>query len=909
MTPVEVSRGRRARRTWTGGGLAGLGRRAAQDAWPLAVLAVVLLLAVVLADAAPRELRRVADHAVQVAVAAEPSAGMTVTAPFDQHVVEAVRDPGTADQLTEDAGHIRGALPTPLANVLGPPSAEISTTELTEATPAGPALLRLAYLWRDGFGGVDWVEGRAPGASTGGDISQGQPWPVEVGLSAPVAALTGARPGDRLTASAPDGRSVQLTVSGVFQPRDPGDALWTRIPGILQPSVRGAGAGRTVALGALLSAASVPDVRLALDPQAVSRVIELPVRPQALRFADLGAVARAVSALQAAPTDLGLAGPRPTVWTQLDQVARRVQARVLAAGAQASVLLVGVLAASIGVLALGSWLLVRRRAAVLRRQRARGASLGSTALGLALEQAALCVLAGSTGLVTGRLLVPGPPSWAWVLPVLVLAVGTAPVLGVLTVRGRPSRRAELEDPGERSRRIRVLAAQTALLVVAVAALVTLRRRGLPVDPTGADLLLVLGPALGAVAAGVVGARVLVALHGVAVPVTARLRRAGPMLASAGGAAAGGAAPFVALTLCTALTAFGVVVGATVTAGEVEGSWDSVGADVLVHTDADHPLDALAAQLDGAAGVRAVAVGRLEQNVQVFGVAGTEWVDVLAVDSQAYSRLLAATPLPEAQAMAALADATGGPTGRPLPVLAAAALRDGRSSPSLLWNGQTVPLRPVGPAPALSSALADTGLRASLVVVDRAALSAVAGGQVDADVLWAVGPGAEAAVARSGVDAAAVTGRGAWLDERRHEPLTAGLLLLLRVGVPVLLGLAALVVVLATATDAPRRDQTLAVLRVLGLDTRQVRRVAVGEALPWTLLATAWGLATGTALGAFCLGPLDLRLVTGQSGDPALVAQAWVLVLLPLLAGVAAAASAVQVGRRRPLGQVMRIGVT
>ncbi|WP_263730656.1 FtsX-like permease family protein [Cellulomonas sp. SG140] len=911
MTSGEQSRGRRVWRAWTGGGLAGLGRRAAQDAWPLAVLAVVLLLTVTLADAAPRELGRVADRAVQVSVAAEPSAGMTVSAPFDQHVVEAVPDPGTADQLIEDAAHVRGALPRPLANVLGAPSAEISTTELAQATPSGPAVLRLAYLWRDGFAGVDWVEGRAPGPSAGGDLSAGQPWPVEVGLSAPVAELTGAHPGDRLAVSAPDGQPVVITVSGVFRARDPGDPLWARIRGILQPSVRGAGAGRTVALGALLSAASVPDVRLALDPQAVSRVIEFPVRPEALRFADLGAVARAVSALQAAPTDLGLAGPRPTVWTQLDQVVRRVQARVLAAGAQASVLLVGLLAASVGVLGLGSWLLVRRRAAVLRRQRARGASLGSTALGLTLEQAVLCVLAGSTGLVAGRLLVPGPPSWPRVLPVLVLALAAAPVLGALTVGGRPSRRAEVEGPAlrERSRRLRAAAGRTALLLVAVAALVTLRRRGLPVDPTGADLLLVLGPALGAVAAGILGVRVLVALHRVAVPITARLRSAGPMLATAGGAAAGGAAPFVALTLCTALTAFGVVVGATVTTGEAEGSWDSVGADVLVHTDADHPLDALAAQLDGAAGVRAVALGRLEQNVQVFGVAGTEWVDVLAVDSQTYDRLLAATPLPEPQGMAALGEAAGGPTGRPLPVLAAAALRDGGSSPSLLWHGQTVPLRAVGPAPALSSALAGTGPRASLVVVDRAALSAVAGGQVDADVLWAAGPGAEAAVTRSGVDAAAVTGRGAWLDERRHEPLTAGLLLLLRVAVPVLLGLAALVVVLATAADAPRRDQTLAVLRVLGLDTRQVRRVAVGEALPWTLLATACGLATGTALGAFCLGPLDLRLVTGQSGDPALVAQAWVLVLLPVLAGVAGAASAVQVGRGRALGQVMRIGVT
>ena len=912
MTAAERA-GVGPRRTTTGAALLGLRRRAAADAWPLTLTAVLLLLAVVLADATPRLLTRVADEAVRAAVAARPSVGITVTAPFDDGLVSADRDPSTAEQVAADGATIEAALPPALARVLAPPSGLVSTTYLPTAAPDGAVSLQLAYLWRDGFAGVDWLEGQAPGAPASGEFgsADGGTWPVAVGLSAPVAAQLGVRPGDRIAASGPDGRPLDVTVSGIFRAREPGDPLWAQVPGLLEPITLGANAGQRTVMGALLSAESVADVRLALPPQAVTRTFTLGVRPATVAFADLGDIARAAAALEAAPKTLGLLGPRPTVWSQLEGLARSIQARVQAAGAQASVLLVGTLGASAAVLVLAAGLLVRRRAVVLNPDRARGASLPAIGLGLALEQATLCLAVGAVGLVVAQRLAPGPVSWPWVLPVLAVAVLAVPVLGTLTAAGPRARRAasESEEVGRRRApepaQVRRGALEAAVVLIAVAALVTVRRRGLPDEPTGADLLLAAAPALGALAIGLVGARVLRLLLRAMVPAAARFRRAGPLLASAGGAAAPGLGPFVALTLCTTLAVFSTVVGATVTAGQDAGSWDTVGADVVVHTDADHPLDAVASRVAAAGGVEGVALARLVPNVQISGVPGTDWVDVLAVDAADYARLLAATPVPTPPGLGALVP--GQAPDAALPVLGGASLSAGGASPALLWNGRTLPLRRVGAAPALSPALAGTGPTATLVVVDRRLLAAAAGEPLDADVLWAVGPGAERAVDAAGVDGAAVTGRATWLAERRSEPLTSGLLLLLRVAAPILVGLGLVVVALAAAVDASRRARTLAVLRVLGLNRRQVGRVAVGEVLPWVLLATAGGLAAGVWMARLVERPLQLRLLTGQAADPGLTWPWWPLAVLPLVVLVAGAVAAVQAGRRSALGQVMRIG--
>ncbi|WP_223148421.1 hypothetical protein, partial [Actinotalea sp. JY-7885] len=323
-------------------------RTSRSDVRPLALVAVALVLTLLLADAAPRLLTRVADETVRTAVAGAATAGLTVSARLPERAVETGRDPSTGEQLPDLAAQIADALPAELVAVLGPPVATVSTAELHAALPGGgEALMRMAYTWRDGEPGVEWVEGVAPGSSRGGDLSAGGPeaWPVEVGLAAPVAELLGARAGEPLTVAGPDRVPLDVTVTGIFRAQDPRDPVWSGVRGMLEPVVRGSGAGLTTTVGAYLSVTSVPDARVALlaSPSGVSRSITFPPRAEAFDLAGLETVAQLAGGAEAAPQALAVPGPRPTVTTTLDTVLRAAAARVGAAGAQAAVVLVGVL--------------------------------------------------------------------------------------------------------------------------------------------------------------------------------------------------------------------------------------------------------------------------------------------------------------------------------------------------------------------------------------------------------------------------------------------------------------------------------------------------------------------------------------------------------------------------------------
>ena len=106
-----------------------------------------------------------------------------------------------------------------------------------------------------------------------------------------------------------------------------------------------------------------------------------------------------------------------------------------------------------------------------------------------------------------------------------------------------------------------------------------------------------------------------------------------------------------------------------------------------------------------------------------------------------------------------------------------------------------------------------------------------------------------------------------------------------------------------------RSETLARLRTLGLRRRQTWHVVLGELLPATLVATLGGLAVGVLLARVSLGPLALRLVTGQPADPALVVPWWTLVPAVLLVSSLAVIVAVETSlrRRERLGLVLRAG--
>src|SRR5690606_19681814 len=122
-------------------------------------------------------------------------------------------------------------------------------------------------------------------------------------------------------------------------------------------------------------------------------------------------------------------------------------------------------------------------------------------------------------------------------------------------------------------------------------------------------------------------------------------------------------------------------------------------------------------------------------------------------------------------------------------------------------------------------------------------------------------------------------------------------------------LAALALVLAAATSARERGETLARLRTLGLDGRSAWMVTAGELLPPALVAALGGVAVGVGLARGTLGPLGLRLVTGQAADPVLVIPWWAAGPVLLAVGALAVVVAVESSRRRRerLGLVLRAG--
>jgi putative ABC transport system permease protein len=316
---------------------------------------------------------------------------------------------------------------------------------------------------------------------------------------------------------------------------------------------------------------------------------------------------------------------------------------------------------------------------------------------------------------------------------------------------------------------------------------------------------------------------------------------------------------------------------------------------------------------GASGVRQALAARITDNVPVLSGTTRSFARLVVVDAAAFQRLLAGTPLPDAPQLARLTaagtQATGGAKGGPVRALLRSSDQSLRQATTLAVTGDDikVTVTPVGPAPAVGDG------DGNLLIVDASSFAA-AGAPTTPNTVWLVGPRAAdtavAAAASLGTGSGAVvTLRRDVLASRRSAPLAAGLLHLANASTAALTLLGLLGVLLGAAASAPARGETLARLRTLGLRPRETRRVAVGELLPPVLIGAVGGLLVGVVLAHATLGSLALRLLTGQTTDPALVVP-WVSAV-PVALLVLAVAVVVQVEssirRRERLGQVLRAG--
>ncbi len=230
-------------------------------------------------------------------------------------------------------------------------------------------------------------------------------------------------------------------------------------------------------------------------------------------------------------------------------------------------------------------------------------------------------------------------------------------------------------------------------------------------------------------------------------------------------------------------------------------------------------------------MQAAAAGRVEDAVRVSSSRAAAVVRLVVVDHAAYERLLEAGGLADGARL----DRLGSGTTTPAPALVRGGGADLVGDLTVVWDDATVRLTVVGSAPDVD------GARTPVVVVDVEAFAA-AGGAAPPNTVWAVGPGAPAAVEAAAADVESVDSVVTYADElaaRRDAPLPSALATLALVSSAVLLALAVLGTVLAAVAGAPARGAALGRLRALGLPTRDVWRLLVVElTLPVAVAAIA-----------------------------------------------------------------------
>lgn len=904
--------------------------RAWVDKGPLLLAGVVVALATLLASAVPQTMVKTADDAVNDSVArAGLDASIVVNSPFEREeglnglrsrparTVEIVDDSATVAQSRMDPG---------LAAVLRPPVAAVTSAPLTVSGHGPGRSFQLTYIaGREGTG-VVWTAGGPPKSSVPEAESarvvrtSSMTWPVQIGLSEETAAELGLGPGDRIQAETRDRQQVDIRVSGIFRALKPQDPAWQVDPEVLRPLIGADGTGTRIDLAGLMSEDSLPDGRLALPETDMTRTVTFVPQASALRWHNVEALTTAVMALKASSGTSS--PPNEFRWeSRLDTVLLDVRNQVLAASAQASVLLVGLIATAILVLLLAADLLVRRRAVVLAGARMRGASLVGIGAELVIEATAVTLAGGIVGLLLGRLLAGGY-SWAWLAPIALVAVLGGPVLGTrAAARATRGRQAPANRSARRSalrtKQLRRTTLEAAVLLAAVGAFVALRQRGIVpadsggvggsadsagsagLDDGGGNILQAIAPTLGAATGALVLLRLLPLGIQLALTRAARSRRSLPLFAAARAAAtAARPLPFVILIMSSALLTFALAVSTTESDGQADGAWRAVGADARLDVTPAASVHALAQRISGSDGVDQAVAARVADNVMAVSDSTVLYFRLVVVDPAEFQKLLASTPLPDAPQLARLKQ-----TGGQVPAL----LRISDSTVqgknlAVRWNEKNINLAAVGMAPTIGD-----GER-NILIVDATTFAA-AGADADPNTVWVTGPRAPEAIAAIAKPDDVVTQRKDVLEARKSTPLAAGLLRLANASIGVLLLWGVLSAILGAAASAPARGEMLARLRTLGLRSSDSRRVAAGELLPPVIVGAVGGLALGVLLAHASVGLLALRLLTGQATDPALVVP-WVsaipvLMLIGAVGVIVAVESSLR--RRERLGQILRAG--
>ncbi|MFJ6435272.1 FtsX-like permease family protein [Streptomyces sp. NPDC091416] len=731
------------------------------------------------------------------------------------------------------------------------------------------------------------VSGRMPRA-TAGSVTPAT-GTVEAAVTSATAGALRIKVGSTIHVPRAEGAPLAVRVTGIVEPLRPQQSYWSvesvlRTPTYLhtpdQPPL-------PYWHGSLLLAPEAAPILLSMpvDTEAYWRIAP---DPAGMDIAGLPRIKQTIASLEHGPLQSALRteiAPWLETSSGLDDVLVEFDGIRAALKPVVAVAAFGVGSVAAVVLLMTGGLAASRRHAELSLLRSRGGSVRGIA-GRLLAEVAVPVLTGAAlGCALALVAVPEGRT----LPALLASAAVA-LFGCATlplraafVHRRPRLHGDRDDLVRARPSRRRTVAELTLLVLTVAAVTALRRRG--TSDGDADALISAAPVL----VGVIAALLLVRLYPLplrlaALPMARRRGAVGFLsLARAGrSSAASTVLPLLALLVALTTTAFGGSVLSGVADARDRASLAAIGADARIDADQGLP-DALAGTVRKVAGVSDVAPVHREYDLDLRD-GRLERVTLLAVDPDSYARLAGRTGLGPFRA-AELRKSSG-----VLPALASPAVAERLRGGTATIGSAAEPFSVRVDMVRSTTPAATDG---DFLVIDAAGLP----GRHPASMLLISGPsvaGADLGAAARAAGSATVKLRSAERAGFTTSPVQSGAERIYAVAAGVGAGYAVLALVLSLLQTSAERAALLGRLRTMGLTRRQGRRLLILENLPQALLAAVGGalvgwvaillLAPGIDLGrlaladrAVSLGEVELR------ADP-------LSLLLPALALVAIASA-------------------
>lgn len=854
-------------------------RRLVAERAAAGLLFVLVLVTAFVFAAAPRLFNSLADQGLRHEVAAASSVERDIELSEVSHI-----DAG-ADRVLSGAEaravELQSSLPASIQRLIANRSYVIESIQYVVLQPPGqPTYMTLRY--QSGIDSqVKYVAGRAPTGATTQSVIPGIGTPdgqqrvegvvYEAALSRLTAEEIGVSVGDRLFMT-PDlqqpgssglgGVATGIEVVGLFDATEPHAEYWLSDTSLQRPSIEPVTIETSLIFATALLA---PDAYPSLLQAAVGMHYSWRyfIDPQRWDAGDLGSLVGDLRRLETTHSAAGATqlGGAPSLRTGLSSIANRYLAQRRASEALLALAAVGPASVATGAMGLVGLMLVRRRRGQLVLARGRGASAAQLLLAQLGECLALVVVPALLGyLVATSLIAARASEWSILAAMGVGAIATILLLAAtLPLVIALPRAGEREEAAASRLSPRRLVFEGLVLVLAVAGTALLRSRGLAArsatgGEVGLDPFLAAVPLLLGLVVGLATLRLfplplrilawVAALRRDLVPVLA-LRRVGRQSPLAH-------LPLLVLLSTVAIAGFSTVMLVTIERGQVESSWQRIGANFRVPPDISGDLTGIG--IEQAPGVQAVA--------RWFEDRQPEFT-LYAIETGAYYRVSGGTPADPHWPGALLAEPALGDAG-PIPAIVSS---DRHRSPGdrfeLAVGGTPVELETVQER----DSFAGVAPGASFVIVSFDTLAAALRRSLTASALLLSAPDDDGPALRAFLEERAP---GVELDSRpelfarMHDaPLVAAVSIGFGVAIGLAIGYAALALTVALTLTALGRRRQLAQLRTMGLARRQALGLTLAEHLPELIVAFVAGTALGVAAAWLVLPGLALSAFVGS----------------------------------------------